>query len=156
MSELDIRDLGTVLPVEADRGMIVIRRSTVIKFILPLVPAVSVTLACIVGLVVLTSFGIAAYLPEMTAGAVINAFGGLLSVGALIMVADKGASAIARTAMAGTAIRIVGVLMGTIMAMGPGWGLQNKPLLYWVLNLYFVMLIAESWVAIWLVRKAKH
>jgi hypothetical protein len=156
MSELDIRDLGTVLPVEADAGMIVIRRSTVIKFVLPVVPAISVVLACILGLVVLTSLGVSSYLPEMTAAAVINALGGLMSVGALIMVAEKGAAAIARTAMAGTAIRIAGVLMGTLMAMGPGWGLQNKPLLYWVLNLYFVMLVAESWVAIWLVRRAKH
>ncbi len=155
MSELNIDNLATITTpstpaTQADAGMIVIKRSTVMKMILPLAPAVSIAMACLLGLVMLTSFGIASFLPEMTAAAVVNTLGGIMSIGVLLMVADKGAAVISRTALMATAIRMAGVLMGSLMAMGPGWGLHTKPLLFWVLCLYFVMLITESWVAIWL------
>ena len=43
-----------------------------------------------------------------------------------------------------------------LKAMGPGWGLERHPLVYWVLGFYFPLLMVETAIVGWLSHKARH
>lgn len=148
------KQMLTALPVRNDA--IVIDRESAIKAMLIISPALAVAATGIVGGTILHTLGLPIHAYEMVASFIVNGVGGLLAVAMLIVVMNKGTAVIARVALLGTTLRMGGVLMGTLMALGPGWGMQKMPLMYWILVGYMVLLASESAVGVYLVRRSKH
>ena len=69
--------------------------------------------------------------------------GGILAVLPMIAMMKKGAAAIAKSAILGIVIRSAMVLVGVMLAMGPGWGLAKMPLatIPWC-SMYLIHMIA--------------
>jgi len=108
------------------------------------------------GFVLVTSAGIPLFPREMLGAAIVNTVGGILAALPLFLLMKRGAQAIAQGAIFGVAVRIASILLGLILAMGPGWHLDRMPLVYWVLAYYFPLLIVETSIVGWLSHKAKH
>jgi hypothetical protein len=116
----------------------------------------TVLVTMLAGWVILTSLGQPVFAKEMLGGAIVITLGGVLASMPVFLLMKRGAQAIAQGAILGIAIRIGSVLMGLMLAMGPGWGLAKMPLVYWVLGYYFPLLIVETAIVGWLSHKVKH
>jgi len=116
---------------------------------------VTVLLTMLIGGLILTSFACPLHLPEMIAAGTINALGGLLAALPLVFWMTRGADAIVRAWMAGTAIRVGVILFGLFVASGSGWALSKMPLISWTLACYFPLLAVEATTAAWLTHKVR-
>jgi hypothetical protein len=103
------------------------------------------------GLVICKSFNIG-YRGEMWAAAIVSLVAGTIAVLPLLILMHRGLIVIVRMTMAATAIRVVVMVVGMYLAMGPGWKLSLMPLVVWTMGCYFAMLIAESLATAWVVR----
>jgi len=116
----------------------------------------TVLVVMLVGWVLLTSLGMPLFAKEMVGAAIVITLGGIIASLPIFFLMKRGAQAIAQGAILGIAVRIGTVLMGLMLAMGPGWGLSKMPLVYWVLAHYFPLLIVETAIVGWLSHKVKH
>jgi hypothetical protein len=116
----------------------------------------TVLVVMLVGWVLLTSVGMPVFAKEMVGGGTVITLGGILASLPLFLLMKRGAQAIAQAAILGIAVRMGSVLMGLLLAMGPGWGLSKMPLVYWVLGFYFPLLIVETAIVGWLSHKANR
>ncbi len=121
-----------------------------------IVAPATVLVTMLAGWIILTSFAIPVHIPEMIAGGIVNAVGGMLAAIPLFLLMKRGAQAIAQAALLGIAVRCAAILMGLIMALGPGWGLGHMILAYWILGYYFPLLIVETSIVGWLCHKANR
>ena len=64
----------------------------------------------------------------------------------------NGVIAIVRLTMVAMALRVVFLVLGLILALGPGWKLSAAPLAIWIGVCYVALLIAESTATAWVVR----
>jgi hypothetical protein len=110
----------------------------------------------LVGFVLVKSVGLPLYGKEMVGGAIVSILGGILAALPVFLLMKRGAQAIAQGAIFGIAVRIGSILLGLMLAMGPGWGLERMPLVYWVLGFYFPLLMVETAIVGWLSHKARH
>jgi hypothetical protein len=117
---------------------------------------VTVLVTMVMGWVLLRSMGQAIFAREMTAAAIVNTAGGMLSALPLFLLMKRGIQSIARAGLMGIALRVGAIMMGLVLTIGPGWGLARMPLVYWVLGLYFPMLMVETATVAWLSHKARH
>lgn len=108
------------------------------------VVAVLATVAC--GFLITASFGLNFFGREAFAASVVAIVGGVLSALPVAMSWRKDALRIAQCALVGIGLRLGTILLGTFMAMGPGWSLAKMPLAYWTLAMYFPLLAAETGV----------
>jgi hypothetical protein len=115
-----------------------------------------VLVTMLVGWVLLTSLGMPLFAREMIAGGIVITLGGIMASMPIFLLMKRGAQAIAQGALLGIAIRIGSILMGLMLAMGPGWGHAKMPLVYWILGYYFPLLIVETAIVGWLSHKVKH
>ena len=104
------------------------------------------------GMLVTHSFNWNGHAQEMWAAVVISVAAGLLAVVPMLVWMGKGAIAIVRLTMVATALRVVLMLAGVVLASGPGWQLKLVPLVAWVGACYLALLIAESGATAWVVR----
>jgi hypothetical protein len=92
----------------------------------------------------------------MLAGAIANTLGGVIAAIPLLIRMRKGAIAIAQAGLMGIALRMGIVLAALLIALAPNWGLNRAALVGWSLGGYFPLLIVETAVVAWLLRKARH
>lgn len=116
---------------------------------------VCVGLTALAGYVLLTSLGMPLFARELLAAAIISIVGGVAAALPLAIWSKRGAAAIARAGIVGIFIRCGLVLMGLVLAMGPGWALAHTPLVYWVVVFYFPMMIVETAAVALLCQRAK-
>jgi hypothetical protein len=62
----------------------------------------------------------------------------------------KGVLAIIQATMFSMVIRCGVILMGLMLAFGPGWNLAKMPLVLWALCCYFPLLIVETTCLAWI------
>src|SRR4051812_48294733 len=105
----------------------------------------------LIGLLVSKSFNIG-YRGEMIAAAVVSLAAALIAVAPLIALMGRGVVAILRLTMLATLLRVIVMLIGLYLAMGPGWKLSLMPLVIWSGSCYFAMLVAESAATAWVVK----
>jgi hypothetical protein len=117
---------------------------------------IAVLLSMLLAWILLTTVGVALHPAEMLAGAIVNTAGGLAASIPLFAGMKKGAIAIAQAGLAGIAVRMGTVFLGLLAAGAPGWGLDRTPLVGWVLGFYFPLLITETALVSWLIRRAKR
>jgi len=103
--------------------------------------------------VVATSFTLNFYPSEMLAAGIINGIAGVLAIVPMLLVVGKGTLFIARTALLATTLRMILVLIGLVLAYGPGWHLQHTPIIAWAGLFYAVMLISEGIAVSWVMRR---
>jgi hypothetical protein len=116
----------------------------------------AVVLSMALAWVLLKTIGIPLHPAEMFAGAIVNTAGGMAASIPLFVRMKKGAIAIAQAGLAGIAVRMGTVFLGLLAAGAPGWGLDRTPLVGWVLGFYCPLLIAETALVSWLIRRAKR
>lgn len=109
-------------------------------------PILCVLATALVGFVVTASFGVKYYGREMIAAGIVAIVGGMISALPVAMSWRRDALRIAQCALMGIALRVGTILLGTFLALGPGWALAKMPLTYWTLAMYFPLLAAETCV----------
>lgn len=109
-------------------------------------PVLAVLLTALIGFIVTASFGLKFYGREMIAAGVVAVVGGMISALPVAACWRKDALKIAQAALMGIALRVGTILLGTFLALGPGWALAKMPLTYWTLAMYFPLLAAETGV----------
>ncbi|GEM_PF-1683976 len=108
------------------------------------------------GWVVLTSMGMALYGREMVAGGIVAVVGGTLAALPVTILMKRGVMAIMQASLLSMMIRCGAILMGLLLAMGPGWALDKMPLAVWSLCFYFPLLIVETSCIAWLANKSSR
>lgn len=125
------------------------------RTVLFLVSPLAVGAAMLLAWVVLIGWGWSGHTPELLAGGVLNIVAGTLAVLPTAVLLRHGAARLALGALAATVIRTVVDLAGTLLLLAPGWALERYWLLGFVTAFYLVLLLAETTVTAWVVRRAK-
>lgn len=111
-----------------------------------------IAVVVVMGMVVTHSFNWTGHEREMWAAAVISLVAGLLAVLPMLVWMGHGAIAIVRLTMVATVLRMMLLVLGLVLALGPGWKLSAAPLALWTAGCYVALLIAESSATAWVVR----
>jgi hypothetical protein len=117
---------------------------------------ITVLLTMLLAWFLLKTLAIPLHAPEMLAAALINGLAGIAAALPLLLRMKRGAIALAQAGLIAIGIRMGLVLLGLIAAIAPAWHLDREPLILWVIAFYFPLLITESTLVAWLIKKAKH
>jgi hypothetical protein len=137
-------------------GEITIRLALSPGTITLLASPITVLLTILIGWLLLRVMGLSTYPREMLAGALANALGGLVAATVLMLRMKRGAVAIAQAGLIGIALRMGTVLLGLLVACAPRWGFERFALFAWAVGCYFPLLVVESTLVAWLIRKARR
>jgi hypothetical protein len=91
---------------------------------------------------------------EMVAGGLMNAVGGVMAALPLVMVMHHGTTALVQAGVLGIPIRCGVILMMLCLALVPATGLDRAAVVTWTVVCYFPLLVVETAMAAWLMRKA--
>ena len=151
MSETPQTSAPPVPPVTAPIGAP--KNVRMARLIIGLASPVGVGVVCVLGLLVMRSFNLMSYGPELVAAAIISVIAGFFAVLPLLVGIRSGAIAVVRLTMLAMILRMGLVLIGLVFACGPGWRLHPGPLVLWALACYIGLMIAESGATIWATRQ---
>jgi hypothetical protein len=109
------------------------------------VPPVVVAATAGLGAIFLNAFNLPLHRVEMLTAGAIAIIAGIISMIPIIAAArKKRPDALAIAALLAIGLRLVLMLIGTLLALGPGWSLSQFPLILWILAFYFPLLVAET------------
>ena len=137
-------------------GVITIRLAFTPGLVMLLSAPVAVGVVMALGWVVRTSFSMPLYGHEMIAGGIVNVIGGLVAAVPILIFMKKGVIAIVQATMLSMVLRCGVILMGLMLAFGPGWQLAKMPLAVWTLCCYFPLLIVETACIAWMSQKSPN
>lgn len=114
---------------------------------------VAVGAAMALGYLVIASLGTPVFGREMlAAGAVALVAGWASSVPLLLAMRSGNGAKMPTAALLGAGLRVLLMLTGTLLLLGPGFGLARFPAVLWALGFYLPLLAADTAVVAWVLR----
>jgi hypothetical protein len=94
------------------------------------------------------------YESEMLGAGIVNVAGAVLSALPVLMLMKRGVLGIMQASLLSMMVRCGVILLGLLLALGPGWGLAKMPLAIWTLCCYFPLLMTETTCLAWLTNRS--
>ena len=127
------------------------RNVTRLRCVIAVAAPIGIGAVVVPGWLVTHSFNLD-YQREMWAAALLSLVAGVLAVVPLLLYVVRGPTSIVRCMLLVIPLRVVLMLAGLVLAIGPGWHLALVPLVLWMAACYVALLIAESCATAWAAR----